>query len=132
MYMQYTQKISSNPLTTTVISFTSNHALLEHFSITILLVKAHVDMVPGKIVSQISSNDLEWSIHDRNKLECYLPMVLSNAIAVLHGAPALPGTNLISRRVPNLLAPNDILDIVCASTVHDPFGNVISGECGFL
>lgn len=59
-------------------------------------------------------------------------MVLSDTLTVLHGAPVLPGRHLVPRRVPDLLAPDDILDIVGGGVVHDPFGDVISRQSRLL
>ena len=58
-------------------------------------------------------------------------MVGGDALAVLHGTPAGPGLDLILRRVPNPLAPDDILEVEGGAVVHDPLGDLPArGGCG--
>lgn len=52
-----------------------------------------------------------------------VPVVLGIVAAVLHNAPVGPASLGVPRRIPDALAPNDILEIESAAVLHDPLGN---------
>ena len=59
-------------------------------------------------------------------------MILGNVATVLHGAPARPGAGGVLGWAPDLLAPDDILEVDAVAVVHDPFSHVDTGESGLL
>jgi len=62
-------------------------------------------------------------MHTRN-----LPVVLRNIAAVFHGPPRSPGHNRVDSRVPDALAPDDVLDVKCDPVVHGPLGKHLSRD----
>lgn len=56
-----------------------------------------------------------------------VPMVLSQVAAIFHGSPVLPVLlSLIDRGSPDLLSPNDILEVESVAVPHAPLGDFFS------
>jgi len=54
-------------------------------------------------------------------------MVLSQVAAIFHGSPVLPVLlSLIDRGSPDLLSPNDILEVESVAVPHAPLGDFFS------
>lgn len=54
-------------------------------------------------------------------------MVLSQVAAVLHGAPALPVlVRPVDRCGPNLLSPDDVLEVQSGAVSHAPLGDFLA------
>jgi hypothetical protein len=49
------------------------------------------------------------------------PVICSIGASVLHSTPLRPGLDGVLRRIPDLLAPDDILESEGSTIVHDPF-----------
>lgn len=56
----------------------------------------------------------------------HLPMIRRNAAPVLHFPPSPPWTDRITRRVPDALAKNDVLEFEAAVVAHRPFGHALA------
>lgn len=57
-------------------------------------------------------------------------MVLGQAVSLLHGSPVLPlFFCLVYRSSPDLLSPDDVLEVECIAVLHAPLGNLFSREC---
>lgn len=61
-----------------------------------------------------------------------VPVVLGDIAPVLHGAPAGPAGDRVLGGRPDLLAPDDVLEVEGARVVHDPFGDFGAGEIALL
>lgn len=60
-------------------------------------------------------------------------MILRHVAPIVHGAPVLPVVGLsIDGRIPDLLAPNDILELEVFAVMHDPFGYLLARQRGNL
>lgn len=54
-------------------------------------------------------------------------MVLSQVTTIVHGSPALPVLlRLIDRGSPDLLSPDDILEVQSAAVPHAPLGDLFA------
>lgn len=63
----------------------------------------------------------------------HLPVVLGQAVSLLHGSPVLPlFFCLVYRCSPNLLSPDDVLEVESTTILHAPLGNLFSGKCSRL
>lgn len=58
-------------------------------------------------------------------------MVLGDISTILHGAPAGPGLDTITR-TPDALAPDDILEVQAGTVVHGPLSELAAGHGGNL
>lgn len=56
------------------------------------------------------------------------PVIVSDGASVLHIPPLRPGLDGISRRGPDLLTPDDVLEAERSPVVHDPFSDGFSGS----
>ena len=54
-----------------------------------------------------------------------LPVVLGDAVPVLHDVPVVPRRHRVAG-TPDLLAPDNILEPKGAAVVHDPLGDLLS------
>jgi hypothetical protein len=61
-----------------------------------------------------------------------VPVVLGKIAPVLHGAPVGPAGDRVLGGRPDLLAPDDVLEVEEARVVHDPFGDVGARESALL
>lgn len=52
-----------------------------------------------------------------------LPVVVCNGASVLHSSPFSPWLPGVPRWVPDLLTPDDVLEIETAAVVHNPLGD---------
>lgn len=52
-----------------------------------------------------------------------IPVVSSDRTSVLHSSPSGPWPDGITRWAPDLLAPDDVLEVETRTVVHDPFGD---------
>jgi hypothetical protein len=77
------------------------------------LVEADVDVIPSD--SQHICNGEE---------RAKLPVVGGDRSTIFLGTPVVPGSDSVTRWTPDPLAPDDILDIECATIVHDPLGDL--------
>lgn len=59
-----------------------------------------------------------------------IPVILSYVASVVHGAPLLPWLLLVLIRdgMPNLLTPNNVLELKSFAVAHDPFSNLFARE----
>ena len=90
------------------------------------LVEAHMDVIPeSSWLAHISTTQDQPRTSSK-----YLPMVLGNIPTILHRPPRSPALDAINRRVPDLLAPNDILEIQSPTVVHNPLGNLATRHSG--
>lgn len=66
-------------------------------------------------------------------IDGHLPVVLGQAVSLLHGSPVLPlFFCLVYRSSPNLLSPDDVLEVESTTVLHAPLGNLFSGKCSRL
>lgn len=60
-------------------------------------------------------------------------MVLGQITTVLHGPPVLPSLlRLIDGSGPDLLAPDDILEVQGTAVLHNPLSNLLARESSIL
>lgn len=55
------------------------------------------------------------------------PVILGVITTILHSAPLIPGLGRVAAHRPDLLTPDDILEVERATILHHPFGNRSSG-----
>lgn len=59
-------------------------------------------------------------------------MIRSDGASILHCAPLRPRFDGVQRRIPDLLAPDDVFEAEGSTVVHDPFGDGFSGRGSHL
>lgn len=80
-----------------------------------LTVVANVDVVPRYPVSR-ENGQLPYSIQN-------LPVILSDGATVFHLSPAGPWGNLVPGWVPDLLSPDNILQVQGFAVIHNPLSH---------
>ena len=59
-------------------------------------------------------------------------MISRDGTSVLHSSPSGPWANSITRWAPDLLAPDDVLEVESPTVVHDPLGDTTAGLGAYL
>ena len=62
----------------------------------------------------------------------YLPVIRGDVSTIFHRRPVGPGSLFIAVGFPDVLAPDDILEIEGITILHGPFGDLIAAQCWCL
>jgi hypothetical protein len=83
----------------------------------------HLQLYRGrdnKIVQSLEYTTLILTVEaDMNMV----PMIVGDRPSILHWSPLRPWHDRVSRRVPDLLSPDDIFESQRSTVVHDPFSD---------
>ena len=71
-------------------------------------------------------------MHGREKAKTVSPVILSVIAPVSHLSPRNPRPDWVPGRIPDLLAPDDVLEVEQPTVLHHPFGHDTAVLCSDL